>query len=71
MVLSLAFDFQGHTLASGSRDGSIGLWDLKYYDRHIAGNLEAQIDRIGLTNCDRTTVENLREMAGDFSARSR
>jgi len=71
MVLSLAFDLQGHTLASGSRDGSIGLWDLKYYDRHIAGNLEAQIDRIGLTNCDRATVENIRKMAGDFSAHSR
>jgi WD40 repeat protein len=69
MVLSLAFDPQGHTLASGSRDRSIGLWDLKYYDRHIFGNLEAQIDRIGLINCDRATVEILRAMAADFAAR--
>lgn len=68
MVLSLAFDPNGNTLASGSRDRSIGLWDLTYYDRHIYGNLEAQIERIGLPNCDHATVESLRARAADFAA---
>jgi hypothetical protein len=30
-------------LISASDDGSAAIWDLAYYDRHIAGNLEYQL----------------------------
>jgi WD40 repeat protein len=31
-----------HQLAVGYRDGSVRLWDLRYYDRHIDGQVEYQ-----------------------------
>src|SRR5205085_2708613 len=31
-----------HHLAVGYRDGSVHVWDLQHYDRHIAGQLEYQ-----------------------------
>ena len=33
----------GHTVVGGGGDGALYMWDLHTFDRHIAGNLEAQL----------------------------
>ncbi|MCH9034871.1 MAG: WD40 repeat domain-containing protein, partial [Planctomycetes bacterium] len=69
MVLSVCFHPDGRTLASGSADGSVGLWDLTYYDRHIAGNLEYQIERLPAEERHGATIEGLRRWASRVLAR--
>lgn len=44
-VSSVCFSPDGGTVFSGSADGSVGVWSLGYFDRHIAGNLEYQLER--------------------------
>jgi WD40 repeat protein len=43
--LSVSFTPDGKTLVAAGYSGSPCVWDLEYYDRHIAGNLEYQIGR--------------------------
>ena len=69
MVFSVCFHPDGRTLASGSADGSVGLWDLTYYDRHIAGNLEYQIERLPAEERHGATIEGLRRWASRVLAR--
>lgn len=45
-VMSLSFSPDDRRLASASLDGSLRVWDLQYYARHIAGNVESQLERI-------------------------
>lgn len=42
---SVAFSPDGTQLVSGSRDRTVGVWDLTHYDEHIAGNLAYQRGR--------------------------
>lgn len=46
MIFATAFSPDGRLLASCAADGTFGLCDLSYYDRHIAGNLEYQLSRL-------------------------
>ena len=69
MVFSVCFHPDGRTLASGSADGSVGLWDLTYYDRHIAGNLEYQIERLPAEERNGATIEHVRRWASRVLAR--
>lgn len=51
-VMSLQFAPDGRSLGSVSLDGTIKIWDLGYYRRHIAGNVAAQLDRLGAEKLD-------------------
>ena len=44
MVFSLAFSPDGHTLYGSGSSADIGAYDLSYYNRHIAGNIEHQLE---------------------------
>lgn len=46
-VICAQFDAAGRTVAACGSFGSAMLWDLEYFDRHIAGNLELQLARLG------------------------
>lgn len=67
---SLSFTPDGKALiATGQADEPIRVWDLEYYDRHIAGNLEHQIaffrDELG----EQMQAEALRAWAADVRRR--
>ena len=49
-VMALRFTPDGQTLVSASLDGTLRSWDLAYYGRHIAGNFETQLGRLGTVN---------------------
>jgi WD40 repeat protein/serine/threonine protein kinase len=44
-VSCVAFLPGGQQLLSAGRDGHVRRWDLRYFDRHIEGNLAHQLDR--------------------------
>ncbi len=70
MLFSLCFHPDGQMLVSGgtAADGAV-LWDLSYYDRHIAGNLEYQIGRMAPGTADAEEVARLRAWAAGVAAR--
>jgi len=67
--LSVSFTPDGKTLVAAGFDGSMCVWDLEYYDRHIAGNLEYQIDRFRVELGGRIQTESLRAWAEDVRCR--
>jgi WD40 repeat protein len=69
MVLSLSFHPDGRSLASGGSDEKVFLWDLTYYDRHIAGNLEYQLGRLQSESLDVERVAQLRAWVAEVHAR--
>jgi hypothetical protein len=46
MMFSLAFSPDGQRLLAAGRDRALGIWDLHYYDQHIAGNIDSQRIRL-------------------------
>ena len=68
-ALSVSFTPDGKTLVAAGFDGSLCVWDLEYYDRHIAGNLEYQIDRLRDDLGDSIQTERLRAWAKDVLRR--
>ncbi|MFH1747894.1 MAG: serine/threonine-protein kinase [Planctomycetota bacterium] len=62
-ALSVSFTPDGKTLVAAGFDGSLCVWDLEYYDRHIAGNLEYQIGRFNEELGDSIQAEQLRAWA--------
>lgn len=69
-ALSVSFTPGGKTLVAAGFDGSLCVWDLEYYDRHIAGNLEYQMERLGDELGDTIQTEHLRAWAKDVLNRS-
>lgn len=67
--LSVLFTPHGKTLVAAGFDGSLCVWDLEYYDRHIAGNLEYQIDRFRDELGGRIQTESLRAWAENVRRR--
>ena len=67
--LSVSFTPDGKTLVAAGFDGSLCVWDLEYYDRHIAGNLEYQIDRFRDELGGRIQTESLRAWAENVRRR--
>lgn len=51
-IMKLRFMPRTSLLASVSLDGTLRLWDLNYYDRHIAGQVDAQLKRLRLDEHD-------------------
>jgi len=68
-ALSVSFTPDGKTLVAAGFDGSLCVWDLEYYDRHIAGNLEYQIERLREDLGDRIQAEPLRAWTEDVLRR--
>ncbi len=62
-ALSVSFTPDGKTLVASGFDGSLCVWDLEYYDRHIAGNLEYQMERLGDELGDSIQTDHLRAWA--------
>ncbi len=67
--LSVSFTPGGKTLVASGFDGSLRVWDLEYYDRHIAGNLEYQIGRFREELGASIQTEQLRAWAEDVLRR--
>ena len=42
VALDVAFAPSGHALLAAYSNGTVGVWDLTYYDRHIEGNRATQ-----------------------------
>ena len=43
-ALSVSFTPDGKTLVASGGDGALCVWDLEYFERHMAGNLERQME---------------------------
>ena len=69
-ALSVSFTPDGKTLVAAGYDGSLCVWDLEYYDRHIAGNLEYQIARLRDELGDGIQTELLRSWAEEVRRRA-
>lgn len=62
-VMALRFSPDGRTLYSASLDGTLRRWELDFYRRHIAGNLDAQLQRQGQAESDPQRVAAWRRWA--------
>lgn len=61
----------GGSLAIGSLAGGIACWDLRYYDRHIAGNLDARLRGLQTSRrFDPRGIRRWREWAAEVLRRS-
>jgi WD40 repeat protein/predicted Ser/Thr protein kinase len=49
---SFSVSADGRVLAVGGSEGAAAIWDLGYFERHIAGNAEYQASRAGLSGRD-------------------
>ncbi|MCG3126246.1 MAG: Serine/threonine-protein kinase PknD [Phycisphaerae bacterium] len=47
-VMALRFSPEGGALLSAALDGTVRTWDLVYYQRHIAGQVDVQLSRLGI-----------------------
>ncbi len=63
MVFTVDFSGDGRTLVAGSSDTIVGMWDLSYFDRHIAGNLDDQARRLEATSGEPVAAASLRQWA--------
>jgi WD40 repeat protein len=68
-ALSVSFTPDGKTLVAAGYDGSLCVWDLQYYDRHIVGNIEHQIGRLEGELGGRIQAESLRNWAREVLRR--
>lgn len=62
-VMSIAFSSHGGMLASASLDGTLCLWELDYCAKRVAGNLEAQLQRIHADQLDAEKANAWRQWA--------
>ena len=63
-VLSCAFGPDGQTILAAGADELVHVWDLAYFERHVAGNMDLQLARLG-----REAPEELRAWAAAVLAR--
>jgi WD40 repeat protein len=65
VVACMALDFSpdGDHLAAAYTDGVVAIWDLRHYDRHMAGNLSYQLDELERAGAlDASTAARCRTM---------
>lgn len=62
-VISVAFDDSGTKLSAANSAGSAFVWDLAYYDAHIAGQVEYEIEQLRAELGDRLQAGALRAWA--------
>lgn len=60
-VMSLRFTRAGDALVSASVDGTIREWNLRHYEEHIAGQVEAQLSKLGPALRDSEAARGWRE----------
>lgn len=65
----VAFTRDGKTLVSGGGDGFGCVWDLEYFERHISGNLQQQIELHRFTMGDSIRTDHLMSWAAAVMAR--
>lgn len=75
-AITVSFSHDGRYLATGTALGGVRIWDLRYYERHIAGNLEYQLTKwksqLGLKVDDQRLIEWARAVwRGDGEAAKR
>jgi WD40 repeat protein len=58
----------GHLIAVGYQDGAVRVWDLSYFDRYIAGQVEFQIHQHQAELGGRMNVATLRAWAASHTA---
>ncbi|MCA8974546.1 MAG: hypothetical protein KDC98_07475, partial [Planctomycetes bacterium] len=67
-ALAVAASDDGRWLAAAGASPAVFVWDLAYYDRHIAGNVECQLEQ---TDATPEATAHLREWARGVLARPR
>lgn len=68
-VMNLEFTRDGSVMVAGGMYGGTRIWELAYFDRHIAGNLEFMYERMRDTLAERPDPTPLREWAARVMAR--
>lgn len=68
-VMNLAFTSDGAAMVAAGMYGGTRIWDMSYFDRHIAGNLEFMNDRFGATLPEPAKLDTLREWSRDVMKR--
>ena len=66
---SVSFTPDGKTLVATGGDGSLCVWDLEYFERHIAGNLNRQTTLLRPELGDAIQTEHLNAWAKDIAHR--
>ncbi len=69
-ALSVPFTPDGKTLVASGFDGSLCAWDFEYYDRHIAGNLEYQLEQLREELGSDIRTDDLRAWAAEVRNRT-
>jgi WD40 repeat protein/RIO-like serine/threonine protein kinase len=68
-VSTVAWSADGRLLVVAGRSDAVIVYDMTYYDRHIAGNVEHQIERLGPELGGTMRAEELRAWAREVLAR--
>lgn len=68
-ALSVSFTPDGKTLIAAGYDGSLCVWDLEYFERHMAGNLDFHVELLRPELDDAIQTEYLAQWADEVMSR--
>ena len=68
-MLTVALGPDGHTVVAAGASDDVLVYDLAYFERHMAGNLEQQLERLSEEWADETHAASLRAWARGVLAR--